>query len=221
MDFLQLKQGASVTTAMGTDLGRVSIFIVDPSRRSVTHLVVAKGVLFGTDRIVPVRLISKVEDEKVILAEDIDHEHMPEFDPSGFVDDDSVLGEPLATGMATSLWRYPILQTGIYPAFPSYPSIVGPAETPDSTRAQGESDTESALDVLDRSADVISAGGEKIGDVQEIGIAADGKLSHLVVRLGLLEGNRTLPAHWIDSIQAHRIHLAVGQDALAALPEAE
>lgn len=64
---------------------------------------------------------------------------------------------------------------------------------------------------------VVSIEGEKVGTVDEVVVDRDGRLSHLVVDLGLLSDDVILPAHWIAGIEAESVRLAVGDTALESL----
>ena len=66
-------------------------------------------------------------------------------------------------------------------------------------------------------APVLSADGNKVGRVSEIEIDAVGRLSHLIVDLGLLDGERVLPGHWIETVDNDGVHLAVTESSLEAL----
>jgi hypothetical protein len=45
----------------------------------------------------------------------------------------------------------------------------------------------------------------------------DGQLSHLVVDLGFLSGDKVLPAHWVEEIESDGIRLAVSNTAVESL----
>jgi hypothetical protein len=66
-------------------------------------------------------------------------------------------------------------------------------------------------------APVLSMDGEKLGRVSEIEIDAVGRLSHLVVDLGFLDGERVLPGHWIEAVDSDGVRLAVAESALETL----
>lgn len=214
---LQIPEGSNVYSADGEDLGTVRQFVVQPSTAELTHLLIEKGVFFTDDRVVPVETIDRVEDDRVVLADQIDPAALPRFvrDHYALVDDQTRdrLGLPTGTHF---MRRYPTAMVGLFPPYPAYPIPPEGSEhrTVDDpvTRdhlAEGE--------VVGPRTPVVSAGGDKVGTVAEMQVDEGGLMSHLVVDFGFLEGEKVLPAHWIDSIDPDGVHLAVGDDALESL----
>jgi uncharacterized protein YrrD len=83
---MKFKEGASVYTAEGEQVGEIVRVVIDPRTNEVTHLVVEKGFLFVTDRVVPIALVDKATAERVVLREDVeDLESLPRFEQAHYV----------------------------------------------------------------------------------------------------------------------------------------
>ncbi|REK21843.1 MAG: DUF2171 domain-containing protein [Actinobacteria bacterium] len=220
MELLELEEGSPVRAADGTDLGVISRLVVDPSRSAITHLVVQKGILFAEDRVIPVEHIADVDESGVVLSRESDYKQMPEYEADAYVEEDRATDTRLPSNAAVSLWRFPMMQTGMFPMYPAYPP--SGSKAPEEVRPETMSTAASSkpdLELLDESTRVVTADGKRLGNVVEVAIKKDGNLSHLVVDLGFLQGHRLLPAHWIDSIDGQQIRIAVSKQALAKLPE--
>lgn len=215
MDLMGLREGASVKTADGENLGRIDRFIVDPSRSAVTDLVVQKGALFLDDRVVPVDHIDHVDEEGPVLAEHVSPDALPPFETTHYVEVDDATRSRLDSRLGTAaMWRFPVQSMGMYPMYPVYTDPVQPE--PARVEVKQTELSESAL-VLDEDTVVIGIDGEKLGRVSEMVVDQEGRLSHLVVDLGMFSGNRVLPAHWIDSLREDQVTVAVGKEALRGL----
>jgi uncharacterized protein YrrD len=212
---LELRQGSHVQSAQGKDLGTVREFVVKPSTREFTHVLVEKGVFFTDDRVIPVETIDHVEDDRIILGEEVDPDTLPRFVREHYtpIDEETRgrLGVP--TGY---MWRYPTSHTGPFPIYPSYP--IAPAIGTRPTVEESPIREELAQnEVIDSKTPVISTNGEKVGSVSEVQVGDDGQLSHLVVDLGFLSDEKVLPAHWVEEIESDGIRLAVSNTAVESL----
>ena len=66
---LELKEGTSVFTASGDEVGKINRVILDPATNKVTHVVVQKGWLFTEDKVVQIDMIGSATEDKVLLQE--------------------------------------------------------------------------------------------------------------------------------------------------------
>lgn len=206
---LELKKGSHLYASQDEDLGRISQFVIAPKTSEVTHVVVEKGLFFHDDRVVPVEIIDRVEDDRVFLSDDIDPRSLPQFLPDDYA--------PLDDGGSGGgyVWRYPIAFGAPFPAYPVYPMNAESDVPHVNDPVVQEEIEEGGLVAAD--APVLSKDGEKLGRVSEIEIDAVGRLSHLVVDLGFLEGERVLPGHWIETVDSDGVRLAVAESALKTL----
>lgn len=206
---LELRKGSHLYTSSGDDVGRISQFVVAPKTSEVTHVLVEKGVFFHDDRVVPVEIIDRVEDHRVILSDDVDVASLPRFVPRDYARLDATDSD------GDYVWRYPIAFGAPFPAYPVYPMTEEAGVPRVNDPVVQEELEEGGLVAAD--APVLSVDGYKVGRVSEIEIDAVGRLSHLVVDLGLLDGERVLPGHWIETVDNDGVKLAVTESSLEAL----
>jgi sporulation protein YlmC with PRC-barrel domain len=204
---LEIRKGMHLHTSTGEDLGKITQLVVAPKTSEVTHVGVEKGLFFHEGRVVPVDIIDHVEDDRVILSDDVDPSALPRFVLADYAPLDQ------RPGAGDLIWRYPIAFGTPFPAYPVYPTAEKTVKIDDPV-VQEEVE-EGGLIAAD--APVLSVDGKKIGTVSEIEIDPVGRLSHLVVDLGLLEGERVLPGHWIQSVDGDGVRLAVTDSALESL----
>jgi sporulation protein YlmC with PRC-barrel domain len=151
----------------------------------------------------------------IVLAETVDPDTLPRFVREHYtpIDDETGHRLDIATGY---MWRYPTGHTGPFPMYPSYPlgPVTSTRPTVDEPRVREEL---TRNEVIGTRTPVISTDGEKVGSVSEVLVNDDGQLSHLVVDLGFLSGDKVLPAHWVEEIESDGIRLAVSNTAVESL----
>ena len=208
---LQFKNKAEVSLEDGTAVGRVDRVVLDPRTREVTDIVVRKGVLFTTDRVVPVDWITSATDEGVTLRvwDERDMEALPEFETEAYVqvadDDQPYMSQPPASRLlmyplGLSGARAPVYWTNLY-AKTKTRNI--PADTV----------------ALKEGAQVKTRDGEHVGDVEEVLTdAGTDRVTGLIISQGLIfKDKRRVPITWVDRIESDAVHLLVGQRQLEAL----
>jgi uncharacterized protein YrrD len=211
---LEIREGAHLYTAGGDDLGTIRQFVVNPSTKELTHVLVEKGVFFADDRVIPIEAIDHVEDEGVVLANDIDPAVIPHFNREDY----TLVDEETRTYLDTPpgyMWRYPTTYAGPFPVYPAFP--MPPAESTRTVRDPRIQDMLTESEIIGGRTAVVSMNGEKVGTVSEMHVDDDGVVSHLAVDLGFLSDEKVLPAHWIDSIDSNGVHLAVSNTAVESL----
>ena len=211
---MELKEGTSVFTLDGKEVGRIKRFVLDPATKEVTHLVVEKGWLLREDKVVPVKLVNSANEERVELAEQLaDYDLLPPFEETHFVSaaQKEDYGQS-ATDVPAVYW-YPPMG---YLASPTYgPNVFNwpPAETrqniPEHTVP------------LKEGAHVISVDDKHVGNLERLFVSSDNdKVTHFVVSQGLLLKERKLvPERWVDLVEENKVHLTVSADLLDRLPE--
>lgn len=211
---LDIQEGSRVSTADGSDLGKVRQFVIRPSTSEVTHVLLQKGVFFTEDRVVPVKAIDRVEDGRLILSDVVNPNDLPLFIRDHYAPvDEPGLAIPAP---AYFLWRHPIAPVG---PFPEYPDYQMPDVVPDTPLFDefGAADQLRGGEIIGPRAPVLSTEGKKLGTVSEVHLDESGQLSYLVIDLGFLNDEKVLPAHWISSIGAEGIRLAVSDQVLETL----
>lgn len=217
MELYELHDNAMVRSASGEDLGEIERFVIDPSSREVTHLVVKEGLIFKDRRVISVDEIDHVDAEGPVLSAEIRSDDLPLFETEHYVPVDEVTRGRVDSRLGeASMWRYPTLTTGFYPA---YPGMAIPYRTESEMTTVRDLNIPSGTAVVDDRTPVESASGQVVGTVTEVAIDDEGRLSHLAVDVDGVEGDRIVPSHWIESVGENRIELAVGEEALRHLEQ--
>lgn len=66
---MQIKLGAKVYSSDDQQVGIVTYIVIYPGTKEITHLVIQKGQLFNTDRVIPVGSIYSADEKRVVLRE--------------------------------------------------------------------------------------------------------------------------------------------------------
>lgn len=218
---IELKEGMSVFTRSGEELGKINRFVLDPVTNEVTHLVIQKGWILPDDKVLPFQMISAADD-KLVLNEDLgDFDELPSFEETHFVrlNDEDAAGlkrthDPLI-GYSPAYYWYPthpgMGYAGITPGYTALPPSKVKRNIPEDTVP------------LQEGTDVISADGDHVGDVERLIVESDSNnVTHLVISRGLLFKDRKLvPVHWLKSVEEKKVHLAVPTRLLERLPSHE
>lgn len=216
---IELKEGMSVVTPGGEEVGKINRFILDPATNEVTHIVIQKGWLLPEDKVVPFEMISSDEDRIVLQEEVGSFDDLPSFEETHFVratDDDphnmGLAGDPVYRYTPGYYW-YPVPAglgySGLVPGYNPWPAVETTRNIPDNTIP------------LKEGTDVISSDGEHVGDVERLFIDPDSnRTTHFLMSQGLLFKDRKLvPADWVTSIEEDKVHLAVPSRLLQRLPD--
>lgn len=216
---MEFKEGTSVFTASGEEVGRINRFVLDPATNEVTHVVVQNGWLLKEDKVVPMRMFSSATAEKVVLTEDAgDFDLLPPFEETHFVglgdEDTSPDGRP-PYRLAPAYYWYPP------PGFIGYPGF--PLEDYDWQPKETIRNIPQETVPIKEGTDVISSDDEHVGDVERIFVDSDSnKATHFVISQGLLfKDQKLVPAHWVRTVEEDKVHLAVPSRLLERLPSYE
>jgi len=216
---IQLKEGMSVVTPGGEEVGRVNRFVLDPATNEVTHIVVQKGWLLQEDKVVPFHMVNRSGEDKLVLSEDVgEFEQLPPFEETHFVrvtedrPNDATRVEDPAYQYTPAYYWYPSHATIGYPGFGLGYYAWPPAETkrniPEETIP------------LREGTDVISSDGEHVGDIERLMVDPESnKATHFLISQGMLFKDRKLvPAHWVKSVEEDKVYLVVPSRLLERLP---
>jgi uncharacterized protein YrrD len=209
---VKLKEGANVFTWDGEKVGSIDRVVLDPNTKEVTHLVVQKGFLFTTDKVVPISLIGPVTEDRVTLREGVgDLEALPDFEEKHYIPTTQIEGRkaPSASYVRPLYWYPPVsLNWGV--AGHPIPSYVVRTERhiPGGTVA------------LEEGAKVVSSDGEHVGDVEAVLTDPEqDRATHLLISRGLLlKEEKLVPTTWVSTVSEDRVHLALGSHVLDQLP---
>jgi uncharacterized protein YrrD len=215
---MELKEGMSVVTPNGEEIGNISRFILDPATNQITHLVIEKGKLFTEDKVLPFRMIRPAEDRVVLKDATGNLEELPPFEEKYFVRADN--GEDvIPTGnnthtirnASTYIWYPSVLNTG----FPAY-ELENPSVTPVEIRRNVPDKAVS----LKEGSKVISSDGKHVGDVERLVVGTESnQVTHFLISQGLLfKDEKLVPMDWVKSIEEDKVELAVTSQVLQRLP---
>lgn len=213
---MELKEGTSVFTPNGDEVGRINRFVLDPATNEVTHLVVQKGWLLPEDKVVPIAMVNTATEDRIVLNHKIeDLDQLPPFEETHYVE----LNEPEITSPGPAAYRYAPAYYWYPPSgYIGYPEF-GPVYygwPPVETTRNIPADTVP----LKEGANVMSSDGEHVGDVERLFVDRDSnRATHFLISEGLLFKERKLiPAHWVRSVEEDKVYLAVPSTVLERLP---
>jgi uncharacterized protein YrrD len=210
---MRLIKGADVYSAQGDKLGTLSSVIIDPNTREVTHLVVEKGLLFNTNKIIPIDQVNPQNEGMIILtSSEQDLKEFDDFEEDHFVSLDEA--ENPEAGVEYSYWypppNYAAWRTGMQMVFPPVPTyaVRTTQNIPDGTVA------------LEEGARVESADNKQVGTIEQLIVETENNhVTHMVISAGLLFKERKLiPVNWISTIGEQEVRLSVNARTLEKLP---
>jgi sporulation protein YlmC with PRC-barrel domain len=216
---MELKEGMSVVTPGGEEVGKVNRFVLDPATNEVTHIVIQQGWLLPEDKVVPFEMVAAGERDSLVLSEDVgDFDRLPAFEETHFIqaNDDNPNQPAPAIPYAPAYYWYPSHVLSVPGSgMGYYPYPVAPAET----RRNIPEDTIP----LREGTDVISSDGEHVGDVEKLVVAPDSnRATHFLISQGLFFKDRKMvPAHWVKTVEEDKVHLVVPARLLERLPSFE
>jgi uncharacterized protein YrrD len=201
---------------------------MDPRTKTVTHLVVRHGWLFKTDKVLPVESVARTADDRVVLRADTgDLAELPDFEEKQYImideqefvrQSEAVSGPlvPVASVAPALLWYPPAVAREGY----VQPGLGGNPGKPHYTTTIEQNIPEDTV-ALKEGAKVMSAGGEHVGDIQQVFVSSETKkATHFVITHGkLLKTQRLIPVHWIEALTEDRVDLAVSARLVESLPD--
>jgi uncharacterized protein YrrD len=212
---MELKEGTSVYTRDGEEVGRIKRFVIDPANNQVTHVVVQKGWLLREDKVVPIAMIDAANEERVELKEQVkDYDELPPFEETHYINSVDVgnYEQRTAGAYVPAAYWYPPMG---YLAHPTYgPNVYTwpPAEV-------RQNIPENTIP-LTEGANVMSVDEKHVGDLERLFVDSDtNSVTHFVISQGLLLKDRKLvPAGWVSTVEEDKVHLTVSADLLDRLP---
>lgn len=212
---MKLTKGADVFNAQGEKLGSLQRVIIDPESKAVSHIVVEKGLLFSTNKVISINeLDSSSEDRLVVTDSEANDEDFPAFEETHYVNLDEndhpeseVEGAYWYPPANLAWWRTGATYMGYYPPMPSY-VMRTTQNIPEGTVA------------LEEGAKVFSSDDKHVGNIEQVIVEPeDSRATHFVVHGGLFSERKLIPVLWISTLSENEVHLAVGSHLLERLPE--
>ncbi len=211
---MNFKTGAEVFSCEDKKVGNIKRVVLNPQTDEVSNLVVEKGFLFTTDKVLPIEWVNRATEEKVTLKETKESfEDLPDFEENLYLPVD--WHETDAQYVRSSYW---------YPTFPFWGRTGAVyAQAPVryvSTRMRNIPEDSIALE---EGAKVYDRDEEHLGDIEQVLVNEEyHTASHIVVEHGLFEKTRKLiPTFWIKSVNEDGVYLSIAEDLYENLPEYE
>jgi uncharacterized protein YrrD len=214
---MQFKEGVDVFTADGKRVGKIDRVVIEPDSWEVTHLVVKKGFLFTSDKVVPMSLVGPATEEKVTLRQDSGSlEEMPDFQESHYVLVDRGPETTPAPGrQARSVFWYPPLG-GLWPEHMYHRTRKAPRFV-----LRTEQNIPANAVALEEGAKVRGSDGKQIGSVERLFTdEPQDRVTHLLISKGLLiKEKKLIPSDWISKVMEEEVYLSVSSEFVDGLPE--
>lgn len=210
---MRFPKGADVYSATGEKLGALDRVIIDPQTKEVTHLVISKGLLFTTNKIISIDMVNRNDNDRIsLLSSGGDLDKFQDFADSHYVildqTDNPTQDVPAATWYPPT--EYAWWRSGPGGAYPAMPIFV---------RKQEQNIPEGTV-ALEEGAKVTSKDGQHVGNVEEVYVdKQDNRATHILVSAGMLfKEQKVLPVTWIAEIDEHEVHLSVDAEFLNRVP---
>ncbi len=204
---MRLTKGADVYSSDGEKLGTVDRVVLDPQTREVTHIVISRGLMFKTEKLIAIdRVDQSMTDKLTLRSPKAKMENFPDFEETHYVNQDQT-ENPTSDELPVSYWYPPMnlawWRTGgaanpiLYPSQPIY--------VPRTTQNIPEGTV-----ALEEGAKVASADHKHIGNIKELIVdEQDHRVTHIVINEGvLLKERKLVPVTWISEIDEGEVLLS-------------
>ena len=219
---MELREGTSVFTPGGEEVGRVNRFVLDPATNEVTHIVIQKGWLLPEDKVVPFDMVKSATDDRVVLSEEIgDFDKLPPFEEVHFIrasddrPDDPIAAPDPKYQYTPAYYLYPAQSNIGFPGIAlghyAWPSGEKHRNIPEDTIPIREG------------TNIVSANGDHIGNVERLFLEeGSNRVTHFLVSQGVFFKDRKLiPTHWVKAVEEGSVYLTVNSKVLERLPSYE
>ncbi len=205
---LDITNDTDVYTAGDRHVGTVGRIILDPSTRTVSHVVVRKGILFTEDRLVPIADIATATPQRINLRQEVGLDDLSPFIEQYYVPLDEADRAAGSDGRGVRVampWSGPLGETM---------PVAGAELVP--VRERTISDR---LTALEAGVPVFASDRHEIGRLDRIVTTDQGQPSHIVVEDGgLLRHRRAIPIDRVQDIAENVIVLDTTHDEVDAIP---
>jgi uncharacterized protein YrrD len=210
---MRLVKGAEIFSSQGEKLGTLERVIIDPGTKEVTHLVIGKGFLFTTNKIVAMDMVNPELQENIsLLSPKQNLDEFQDFEETHYVNLDQ--GDTPERDVEASYWYPPTnaawWRTDLYTTYPAMPLFVRKTKQniPEGTIA------------VEEGAKVISRDDKHVGNIEQVIVdPQDNRVTHFVISEGLLfKEQKLIPVVWISTIDEHEVRLSVDADLMDRLP---
>lgn len=200
---MEFKDGSTVYTQEGKEVGSLLRVVLDPHTNEATHIVIQRGLIFVSDKVVPVSYVASASDAGVILNCSI--QELEELSPLD-------IEKPIPENERVKPKRIYIPTMG-----GAYPTVIEQPEI--DTRI--ERTIPENLVALKAGARVKGQDGGHLGNVERVFTDPEtGEVTHFVVSHGFLKnGKKEIPVQWARMIDENEIELVIPGKEFKDLPE--
>lgn len=232
---MQFQAKANVYAANGEKAGVLTRVVIDPRSREVTHLVIEKGLLFKSDKVVPITMVAEANPERVTLTSDAGEAHtLPDFAEEQYVQvGDKWVAPPVVGGAASPM----AAGAATAPMLLWYPTVVAGNPVTPGTHVAGEFGAGPAVPAgnvqevevernipedtvpLKEGAKVVASDGQHVGNVERVfADPQSAEVTHLLISQGVfLKSRKAIPMAWVLDVGETEVRLAVGSELLQGL----
>jgi uncharacterized protein YrrD len=191
--------GSDVLGSDGEKIGVVDSLVVDPTTGDMQSIVVRKGLLFPTDRIIAARLIERISDDGVTIALSSDAAaELPEY-----MDTDYVWPPEGFYGQVGYMW----------PAASVYTTTVPDLMVDEQIHKRDPN----AL-ILSEGTLVVDRNGHEMGHITELATDHLGRVVGFKVEQGIFRHHeRYIPAHFAARTEDRLVQLSVDKESLEGI----
>jgi uncharacterized protein YrrD len=219
---IDIRLGMPVVAADGARVGKVDGLVVDPDQNEFLELIVHKGFLLTTDRIIDRNYIDTVTDEQVTLridGEEVDR--LPQFSAREYAvaipPGTAPMMYPAGGGTTTDQAIYWKAGTGRHElqgaGMKTYEVAVA-----ESAVIEVRSSLPEASVVIDRGTDVITADHRKIGVIDDITYNEQGEITGFMVKTGFIQHDTIeVPIAQVAGLTHRYMRLNVTHDELESV----
>jgi len=216
---MQFKDGATVYSFDGRQVGHINRVVLNPKTKEVTDIIVRKGFLFAEDKVVPLNLVESSIAERILLREDAGNlDALLPFKETHYIslDEGESHNADYSNELASPLYWYPPMDLGL--EYPGYGYDYQPRY-----RTETEENIPEGTIALKEGAAVFSSDNHHIGNVAQVFTeAANNRVSYFLISEGIVfKHQRRIPAAWIRAVEEGNIHLTVGRAVLDGLIEVQ
>lgn len=211
---MRFEKGMEVCTADGEKIGTISRVVIDAKTRDVTDLVVQRGTLSKTEKVIPTGLVDFENDGRIQLRQTNQGvEDFLDYETTHYVPIEQ-LDAPY-TNVPGAYW-YPPTGVSAPPGDTGLMSETGVDRVP-----RTETSIPEGRIAIMEGAHVISVDEKHIGNVEQVITDPEGsQLTHIVVGKGfLLKEHKLVPIHWVREISDDRLFLSVKASLFEQLPD--
>jgi uncharacterized protein YrrD len=231
---MQFQAKANVYTANGEKAGVLDRVVIDPRTRHATHIVIQKGLLFRSDKVVPLNMVAQADKDRIDLNADAGHpDNLPDFTEEHYVqlENEEWTETPAATnsilpgaGAAPMLLWYPTIAAGSVGTPGTHTATemgAGPAAAVIASERQVHVERNIPEDTvpMKEGARVVAADGQHVGNVERVFTDNDtSEVTHILLTQGLfLKERKVIPMAWVLDVGEKDVRLAVGSNLLQGL----